>query len=493
MLSKLFIKRKSGPRLSPLARTLLKLADINMSSANCTLILNRDGHEEPEDLGRTMFFKSDGKLLIRNRAIYITTPDHIKAENHDHFRGVGDIISLWFLHEHVPRIVECRVDERIHFPADLVSTLDPKVAVGFKITPLSDITKQDKRSSLRFSHQPGQGALPVYPQTLFDLFIHDTDQTYPEEGAIAPRLEKLRLLPIDKQTTAQLSADFLAEDLVSTFKHDILTNPSETRHVHVSKPYLEEKLNRSILLELGFSDVLGLGSEDLGRNLHIKKPIISRTKDRRDPHYLTVGDIMVLHYSARAQFDGQSTYHELVTEITKGGLENLTIRPLYNMRQEQGLRVALADFSVNGMRFDCSPEFLTYILGDNYQKLPLNEQVLTLQSRVLLLNFYPKLRFNRETEVYRPELPKRISILGKVVRCEIEWEEEEEEKEDLGGKIVRAGVQFMYDPVEYSRDSYEFDQWERIRAFKENRYFKEVHKSLNGLIAYLESQTKEGG
>ena len=121
MLSKLFLKKKTGPRLSPLAQTLLKLADINMSSANCTLILNTEGHEEPEELGRALFFKSDGKLLIRNRAIYITTPDHIKAENHDHFRGAGDIISLWFLHEHVPRTIECRVDERVHFPADLVS------------------------------------------------------------------------------------------------------------------------------------------------------------------------------------------------------------------------------------------------------------------------------------------------------------------------------------------------------------------------------------
>lgn len=489
MLSKLFLKKKSGPRLSPLAITLLKLADINMSSANCTLILNTEGHEEPEDLGRALFFKSDGKLLIRNRAIYITTPDHIKAENHDHFRGVGDIISLWFLHEHVPRTLECRVDERVHFPADLVSSLDPKVAVGYKLTPLSDISKQDKRSSLRFSHQPGQGALPVYPQILFDLFIHDTDQTYPEEGAIPPRIDQLRLAPPEGQEGLKLTGIFTPEDLVRTFKHDIRTNPSETRHVHVSKPYLEEKLNRATLIELSYSDVLGLGSEDLGRNLHIKKPMISRTKDRRDPHYLTVGDIMVLHYGARSQFDGQSVYYELVTEITKGGLENLTIRPIYDIRQEQGFRVALADFSVNGLRFDCSTEFLTYMLDKNYHQLPIDEQILTLQSRVLLLNLYPKLRFNRDTEVYRPDLPKRISILGKIVRCEIEWEDDDDE---LGGKIVRAGLQFMYDPAEYSRDTYEFDQWERIRAFKENRYFKEVHKSLNGLIAYLESQTKEG-
>jgi hypothetical protein len=68
------------------------------------------------------------------------------------------------------------------------------------------------------------------------------------------------------------------------------------------------------------------------------------------------------------------------------------------------------------MRFDCPPEFLTYIVGKNYHQLPITEQVLILQSRVLLLNVYPRLRFNRETEVYRPELPKRISILGKVVR-----------------------------------------------------------------------------
>lgn len=488
MLSKLFIKRKTGSRLSPLARTLLKLADINMSSANCTLILNSEGHEEPEDLGRAMFFKLDGKLLIRNRAIYITTPDHIKAENHDHFKGAGDIISLWFLHDHVPRSIECRVDERIHFPNDFVKSLDPKVAVGYKLTPLSDISKQDKRSALRFSHQPGQGALPVYPQILFDLFVQDTDQTYPDEGAIPPRLENLRLLPPEGREGLALSADFLAEELVRNFKQDIRTNPTETRHVHVSKPFLEEKLNRSILIEMGFSDVLGLGSEDLGRNLHIKKPIVSRIKDRRDPHYLTVGDTLVMHYGARSNFDGLSSYYELVTEITKGGLENLTTRPLYNIRKELGMRVTLSDFSVNGTRFECATDFLTYILGENFQKLPLEEQITTLQSRVLLLNFYPKLRFNRDTEVYRPELPKRISIIGKVVRCEIEWDDDEEK---LGGKIMRAGVQFMYDPVEFSRDTYEFDQWERIRSFKENRYFKEVHKSLNGLIAYLESQTKE--
>ena len=488
MLSKLFLKRKTGTRLSPLARTLLKLSDINMSSANCTLIQTVSGNTDQEGLGRALFFKSDGRLLIQERAIYITTPDGIKAETHDHFTGPGDIISLWFLHEHVPRIVECRVTERVHFPPDIATTLDPKVGIGFKLVPVSDILKQDKRSSMRFSHLPGQGALPVYPQILFDTFIFKTDHAYPEEGAIPPLIESLRLIPPIGANDLAISPRFDPEELVRTFKQAIRTNANEHRNVHVSKPYLEEKLNRSVLHELGYSDVLGLGSEDLGRNLHIKKPLISRFLNRRDPHYLTLNDTLVLHYGSRNALDGRFSYHELITEISKGGLENLTIRPTLSIRSEQGFRVMLDDFSVNGVRFECSPDFLTYTLGETYCRLPIDEQLNQLYTLVLQMNFYPRLRFSREAEVYRPELPGRFSILGKIVRAEIDWEGEEEQ---LGGEIRRLGVKFMYDPVEYSRDTFEYDRWEMIRAFKENRYFKSVHKSLNGLIAFLESQAKE--
>lgn len=486
MLTNFFIKKKTGPRLSPLARTLLRLADMNMSSANCTL-LPADGEEsKPEDMGRAIFFKTDGKLLIRDRAIYITTPDSIKAENQDHFHGIGDTISLWFLYEHVPRIIECRVDERMHFPPEMVAMLDPKVGIGYKLTPTSDILKQDKRSSLRFSHLPGQGVLPVYPQILFDLHIHCTDRTFPEEGAIPPSIENLRAISYQKNDKEK--GGFLAENLVPIFKKAIRANATENRNVHVSKPFHEEKFNRTILLELGYSDVLGLGSEDLGRNLHIKKPLISRTKDRRDPYYLTVGDILILHYGSRQGLDGKHDYYELVTEVSKGGLENLTIRPLMHSREEEGFRVELCDFSVNGARFVTSFDFLTYLLGKNYNQNPLAEQINLLKTRVLQLNFYSRLRFNRDTEPYRPELPRRISILAKIVRCVIEWEDEEEQ---IGGKIVQAGIKFMYDPVAYDREAYHYIQWDMIRAFNENRYFKDVHKSLNGLIAFLESQTKE--
>ena len=50
----------------------------------------------------------------------------------------------------------------------------------------------------------------------------------------------------------------------------------------------------------------------------------------------------------------------------------------------------------------------------------------------------------------------------------------------------------MYDPVDYGLVEFRYSRWEMIRPFKENRHFKKVHKSLNGLIAFLESQAKEG-
>lgn len=488
MLSRLFSKRSTRMRLSPQGRALLRLAEFEVSSASCYLARTADGTEVEEDLGLVHFFSQDGRLLIKDRAVYITTPDGIKAEERDHFRGGGEVVILWFLQDHVPRVIECLVEDRVRFTPEELSRIDPKVGTGFRLTPLSDIIKQDKRSAIRFSHLPGRARLPVYPQILFDVFVWRTDLSLPSEGALPMRIEELKLETPEADEEEVSEEERTLESLVQRFKEDMLGNPAEERTVHVSKPYLEERHNRSLLLELGYSDVLGLGSEEIGRNLHIKKPTECRIKDRRDAHYLSVGDTLVLHYGARSAADGQNSYYELVTEVAKGGLENITIRPQMAIRGEQGVRVPLVDFSVNGVRIDATQEMLRYVLGSDYAHLTVEGKLDALKSKVLLFHFYPRLRFSRDTEIYRPELPKRIAVLGKVVRGDIAWEEE---RETRVGTLKSLGLKFMYDPVEYSRDRYLFDRWEMIRPFKENRYFKTVHKSLNGLIAFLESQAKD--
>jgi hypothetical protein len=491
MLNRLFIRRSGKARQSPLARALTRLAEFNQSSVRCTLLETAEGETADEDIGRAFLVKRDGQLLILNRAIYISVPDGIKAEDQDSFRGNGEVLQLWFLQDRVPRVVDCRVEERTRFPSELRSRLDPQIPFGYKLVPLGDVVKQDQRSSLRFSHQPGAASLPVYPQILFDMFVCKTDTIIKPDERIPPWIDRPEFkLATDGEGDDPVAADtglFDPQNLVSQFKKSMLHNPSELRHVHVSKPYLDEKLDKSFLLELGFSDVLGLNSDEVGRLLHIKKPIQTLIKDRRDPHCLKVGDTLVLHYGSRAGRDGSYDYYELIAEISKGGLENISIRPRMHLRKESGLRVSLLDFCVNGVRFANSPDFMDYMFGQGHEQIPPEEQLEQLGRCVFLLNFYPKLRFGRDIDGYRPKLPKRISLLGQIVRGEIEYEDEEEK---TGGHLRSFGVRSMYDPSEYSRDDFSFDRWEIIRPFRENRYFKEVHKSLNGLIAYLESQNQ---
>lgn len=487
MLKTLFTKKAGRRRESPERRALEQLRDFNVSSANATLIEDHTGAPVDVDVGRLLFYKANDRTIIEDRAFYVSTPDGIKAEDKDLFRGQGETLRLWFLYDRIPRIVDCEILRRIHLrPADYPD-LSPPAGTGYQLRPVTEVTKQDKRNSLRFSHRPGGGALPVYSQILFDCFVTLTNLEFPTEGALSPRIEDVKIKPY--RTRDDASSDlFSGEAMVGRFKTAMKDNLPDDRTVHVSKPYFEERHNRWILLELGYSDVLGLGSKEIGRTLHIKKPIPSRTKDRRDPNHLTVGDTLILHYGARSTFTGDSDYYQVITEVAKDGLENITIRPEMDETEESGLRLSLIDFSVNGFRFAFSKEFLDYALDEGHWRLGLEQQSEMLKERVFRFNFYPKLRFGRELDGYRPELPKKISVLGRIVRSEIEWEDEEE-KED--GQFRNFGVQLMYDPAEYSVEKYDHDRWEIIRPFKENRYFKDVHKSLNGLIAYLEAQAKE--
>ena len=489
MLKNLFIKKGLKGRESPERRVFDRLLEFNIRSANATLIVDHTGSSANMELGRVLFFKASDGFLIKDRTFYISTPDGLTSEDLGPFKGSGETVRLWFLYERIPRTIDCEILERVHLEASDYLNLDPVSGKGFRVRPVSEIIKQDKRNSLRFSHKPGGGSLPVYPQILFDLFVTLTDLKLPSKGAVVPRIEKMKVKPYRSGDLSPLRNDlFSAEALVSRFKDAMKGNLSDDRTVHVSKPHFDEKLNKSILLELGYSDVLGLGSREIGRTLHIKKPIPSRTKDRRDPNYLVVGDTLVLHYGARAGFSGESDYFQVVTEVAKGGLENITIRPVAVETEESGLRLSLIDFSVNGFRFTHSDELLSYVLPENKRILNLDEQLELLKERAFVFNFYPRMRFNREIDGHRPQLPRKISVIGRIVRSEITWEDEEEKKE---GKFRTFGVQLMYDPVEYSIEKFDHSRWEIIRPFRENRYFKNVHKSLNSLIAFLEAQAKE--
>jgi len=465
---------------------LNRLVEMRPPSLNCSIVRTADGREANEDAGRAVLFHMNGEMFLQDRAFFITTPDGIKAEDRALFSGEGEVMNLWFLHDRIPYTVNCEVKERIRFPAEMLRNMDPKIGVGYRLVPLTNVAKRDKRQTIRFSHKIGRGALRVYPQVLFDVYIEKTDFRFPTEGSIPPRLNSVKPIPYRTPKEGD-EGDFSAERVVTAFKEAIRLNHTEDRVVYVSKPYMDDRTNKRTLIDLGCAEVLGLGAQEASRTIHIKKPMKSRIKNRKDPHYLNEGDIIVLDYMSRSPLDGKSEYYEMPCQIIKGGIENITIRPRRSPRQEMNLSVELLDFSVNGLRFENSREFIGYVFGEGEQPATLEEQKEALESMGFIFMFYPKLRFTRDTEAYKPDLPLTFCILGKIARCEVEKNEDTA----VTGRLKEFGVRYTYDPAEYSIDDFCWDRWIMIRPFKENHYFKEVHKSLNGLIAHLESQSKD--
>ncbi|OGG56866.1 MAG: hypothetical protein A3F84_10770 [Candidatus Handelsmanbacteria bacterium RIFCSPLOWO2_12_FULL_64_10] len=467
---------------------LNRLVELDPPSLNCSIVRTADGREANEDAGRAVLFHMNGEMFLQDRAFFITTPDGIKAEDRALFSGEGEVMNLWFLHDRIPYTVNCEVRERMRFPAEMLRNMDPKIGVGYRLVPLTNVAKRDKRQTIRFSHKIGRGSLRVYPQVLFDVYIQKTDFRFPTEGSIPPRLNTVKPIPYRRPKEGD-EADLSAERVVTAFKEAIRLNHSEDRVVYVSKPYMDERTNKCTLIGLGYAEVLGLGAQEAGRTIHIKKPMKSMRvgKNRRDPHYLNEGDIIVLDYMSRSPLDGKNEYYEMPCQIIKSGIENITIRPRRNPRQELNLPIELLDFSVNGLRFENSREFMGYVFEEGGQAETLEEQKETIESMGFVFTFYPKLRFTRDTEMHKPDLPLKFSILGKIARCEVEKNEDTA----VTGHLKEFGVRYTYDPAEYSRDDFCWDRWTMIRPFKENSYFKEVHKSLNGLIAHLENQSKD--
>ena len=474
----IFGKGKTDKKV-PVEKVLDTLSEYNPRTTNCSLVKTAQGMDVNESFGRAFLFKFGEDLYKDDQSIYITTPDDIKAES-GYQIDRGHILNLWFLHNRVPHTLNCQVLGRIRFPKEVQLNLDPRLPAAFKLRPVGLVQKSDKRSHLRFSHKVGLGAMKVYSQILFDLYLTKTNIKYPSHGALPPKISDLKVTPF--ATEDGLPTD--PTDVVKFTKNSLRGNPREDRVVYVNKPHMEERTNKVSLVPLGSSSVLGLDAVREGeRTLFIKKPM-KMSADKKSPNNIGDGDQIILGYHAKSLTDGQMEYFDLVSEVARLGTENMTVRPLETFRQESGLPVELVDFSVSGIKIECSKRLLRYLLGE-YLELPFEDRMAILQDNAILLNFYTKLRFNRETEIYRPDIGMKIPIVSKIVRTE-------EKPSEEGGdpEIKTIGIKFIYDPSEYSRDAFDFDRWELIRDFKENKDFREVHNSLNGLIAYMEAQSR---
>jgi hypothetical protein len=145
------------------------------------------------------------------------------------------------------------------------------------------------------------------------------------------------------------------------------------------------------------------------------------------------------------------------------------------------LPVVIRDFCVGGIGVQNSPMLESYLLGEQDVPDDPAELLSMLKGKGLLLHFYPRMYFPGDVEVYRPRVPATFSLLGEIVRGQVDARKHP-------GRLAGLGVVFSHDPVDFDPKTLAVTAWEPLRGLRESAHFKEIHRALNSLVAYLENK-----
>jgi len=178
---------------------------------------------------------------------------------------------------------------------------------------------------------------------------------------------------------------------------------------------------------------------------------------------------------------GSDVYYRWICRVHKCGLETVTLRPKGSIHQQTGLPVAVRDFCVGGIGMQNSPMLESYLLGDHPVPEDPAELLSVLKGKGLLLHFYPRMYFPGDVEIYKPKVPATFSLLGDIVRGTVNAKKDP-------GRLTSLGVTFRHDPVDFDPQTLAVTAWEPLRGLRESVHFKEVHRALNSLMAYLENK-----
>ena len=283
---------------------------------------------------------------------------------------MGAILNLQFYHNAIPYSFDCQVVQRVRFSDRLLGRLQPRVPVGYKVTPMGDVVRKQGRGSLRFAHIRGIQGLEAFPNVRFDLLVERVRLHGPAHEQ-APQVVRF---PGDDPLPDEARGCASPEDLVALFYRTLQANPSHMQQVHITKVQRDPRKGSTELLDLGHTQVLGLGGERKGLRLHLRCPRQANPKDRRAPDRPQEGDVMVLHYMGRNPADGRDTHYLWGCRVLRCGVEALVLRPRGTILKQTGLPVVLRDFSVDGVGLQNSPVLEAYLLGDG--EIPMHAEAL---------------------------------------------------------------------------------------------------------------------
>lgn len=471
MLAKIFKKVPTQKRVVAGDPAITKLNTYGIRSAVCKIVSNAAGEDVQEEIGLSNLYARPDEIYAREGHFYLAPPAGYKLSA-GILRGKGEIVSLTFHYNRTSYSLQCEVVQRVRFTDRLLQHLEPRVAIGFKLKPVGHVTKNENRRSLRFAHVRGIKGPQVAPHFRFDVYAERVALSGGAGGG-----PEIQPYPGDDPIPADVQSCEKPEELVSLFHRYVRSNPDYLRSVYLTKAEQDLRSGRIEMLPVGQSAVLGLDGQARGTQIHLRRP--DEKYHKKGDVSLREGDVVILNFALREFAQGADVHHRWVCCVHKSGLKVITVRPKGVIQKQTGLPVVLRDFSVSGACLQNSPILETYLMGGEAVPDDPNQLLRQLQGTGLLLNFYPRMYFQKDLMIYRPDLPPVIPVIAEVVRGGI----------DVGkdfGRIANIGVTFKFDPADYDPMNQEIRSWEPLRALRENPHFKEIHRALNGFLAYKE-------
>ena len=473
MLTNIFKKAPTQKQSISGHSAIDRLNEFGTRSAVCTIVSSAAGEDVQEEIGLANFYARPNELYAREGSFYLAPPAGYSLSD-GILRGKGEIVSLSFHHNRTPYSLKCEVVQRVRFTDRLLQHLAPRVAIGFKLKPITSVSKNENRRSLRFAHVRGIKGPQVAPHFRFDV--------HAERVSLSGNEPEIIPYPDDDPVSADVKSCERPEELVALFHRYIQSNPDYLRSVFLTKAEQDPRSGRIEMVPLGRSAVLGLDGEARGTTIHLRRPETDGKKNGyslRDGSPLRDGDVVILNFAIREFVQGADVHQRWVCRVNKSGVKVVTVKPKGVIKKQTGLPVVLRDFSVSGTCLQNSPLLETYLMGGEAVPDDVDQQLDQLVGMGLLLNFYPRLYFQKDLVIYKPNVPPVIPVIGEIVSGGIDSGKD-------AGRVANFGVAFRFDPADYDPMNYEIQSWEPLRVLRENPHFKEVHRALNGLLAYQE-------
>ena len=432
-----------------------------------------------QKLCRVTFILKNGKIFTNDSKLYLKPKIQLKYNENINLKGLN--ISLRFISNTYCYSIKCKITEKIFLLPEtkVCNALQPYALV---LRPFGRLTKTDRRNSIRYFQKTKKKNQKAFiPQVNFDLYLNMTNTEFPIVEKHSPDLTKLKLT----EHNIKIPEKFHPSKAYKSIRDIFLQKKHADRFLFarkISRSTSNEKKTPTIIsqIEVGRMHLLGIQTAMFHENLilgHPSKSLIYRSVygNKRNPYRILPGDIILIDY------DHGGKYYQLSSQVIEASKQKHILRPLELPTELPGIKLKLINYSMGGAFVEGNIELVKILFSKstiqnfdfhsgNIFKLKNKEIKETIGQPIIHLTFYPRLKFPKSIRRFKPELPFKFCILGKIVGARLLSIDSEPR--------VQLNIQFAYEK------NYDTD-WTYLRNFKRSNRFTAVSKQIEALIRHM--------